>query len=129
MATQAPRNLTLWAVSDGRAGIENQVLGLAEAVARLTPADVVVKRLRYKPLFDRWPTALKLAPDAMLTADSDRVEAPWPDIWIAAGRATLPFSTLMRQRSAGRTMVVQLQDPKTDARAFDLVIAPDHDQV
>ena len=54
MAVSAHAPLSIWAVSDGRAGIENQVLGLAEAVARLTPTEVTVKRLAFKPLFDRW---------------------------------------------------------------------------
>ncbi len=119
--------LTIWAVSDGRAGIENQALGLAEAVARLTPATVVVKRIHYASAFDRLPTALKIAPDAMLARDSDRLDAPYPDIWIAAGRASLPHSLRMRKRSQGRTLVVQLQNPKTDLKAFDLIIAPEHD--
>lgn len=123
----ATEPLTVWAVSDGRAGIENQALGLAEAVARQTPAEVVVKRLRYSALFDRLPTTLKILPDAMLAGDSDRIRAPWPDIWIAAGRASLPFSLRMKKRSQGATFVVQLQDPKTDLKAFDLVIAPEHD--
>jgi len=127
-AARNSQPLTLWAVSDGRAGIANQVLGLAEAVARLTPATIVVKTIRYAPLFDRWPTALKLWPDAMLASDSDRINAPWPDIWIAAGRATLPHSRRLRQFSQGRTLVVQLQDPG-DGASFDLVIAPEHDQV
>ncbi len=122
------RSLMIWAVSDGRAGIANQVLGLAEAVARLTPATIVVKTLRYAPLFDRWPTQLKLWPDAMLAADSDRITAPWPDIWIAAGRATLPHSRRLRRLTQGQTLVVQLQDPG-EGQAFDLVIAPEHDQV
>ena len=129
VSQDGPRKLTIWAVSDGRAGIENQVLGLAEAVARLVPADIIVKRLHYAPLFDRWPTALKLCPDAMLSADSDRIAPPWPDIWIGAGRATLPHAVRLRQRSGGKTMVVQLQDPKSSLAAFDLVIAPEHDQV
>ncbi len=119
--------LTVWAVSDGRAGIENQALGLAEAIARLTPADVTVKRLHYAAAFDRLPTALKVAPDVMLAADSDRICAPYPDIWIAAGRASLPFSLRMRRRSRGQSLVVQLQDPKTGLKPFDLVIAPEHD--
>ena len=127
-AARDPQPLTLWAVSDGRAGIANQVLGLAEAVARLTPSHIVVKTLRYAPLFDRWPTALKLWPDAMLAAGSDRVTAPWPDIWIAAGRATLPHSRRLRDLSGGQTLVVQLQDPG-DVSAYDLVIAPDHDRL
>ncbi len=122
------RPLTIWAVSDGRAGIANQVLGLAEAVVRLAPADITVKTLRYAPLFDRWPTALKLWPDAMLSGNSDRIAPPWPDIWIAAGRATLPHSRRMRALTGGRTLVVQLQDPG-DVSAYDLVIAPDHDHI
>jgi len=52
---------------------------------------------------------------------------PWPDIWIAAGRATLPLSTRMRRWSRGRTFVVQTQDPRTALGAFDLVIPPVHD--
>ncbi len=119
--------LTIWAVSDGRAGIENQVLGLAEAIGRLTSVDITVKRIRYRRLFDWLPAGLKIAPDAMLAPGSDSLSPPYPDIWIAAGRATLPHSMRMRRRSDGRTLVVQLQDPTVDAGAFDLVIAPEHD--
>jgi mitochondrial fission protein ELM1 len=124
-----PEQLSLWAVSDGRAGIENQALGLAEAVARLTPAEIIVKRLRYRAPWDRLPTALKLWPDPMLRRDSDRIEPPYPDIWIGCGRASLPHALRMRMRSGGKTFVVQLQDPRTDLKPYDLVIAPEHDHV
>jgi transcription elongation factor GreA len=40
--------LRIWAVSDGRAGIEAQALGLAEAVARLRPAHIAVKRIGWR---------------------------------------------------------------------------------
>ncbi|RYG18730.1 MAG: nucleoside-diphosphate sugar epimerase, partial [Caulobacteraceae bacterium] len=80
------RPLSLWVVSDGRAGIENQALGLAEAVQRLTPAEIAIKHIRWRPLFDRLPSALKTP--AMLA--SAPLTAPWPDLWIATGRATLP---------------------------------------
>ncbi|MDV6332467.1 mitochondrial fission ELM1 family protein [Asticcacaulis sp. 201] len=124
-----PEPLTIWVVSDGRAGIENQALGLAEAVSRITPAQIVIKRIHYAPLFDRLPTALKLFPDAMLRPDSDPLTGPYPDIWIAAGRATLPHSLRVKARSGGRTFVVQLQNPKHNPKAFDLVIAPEHDHI
>lgn len=124
-----PLPLIIWAVSDGRAGIENQVLGLAEAVARLSPARIIKKRIRYTELFDRLPSALKIMPDRMLSNGSDSLDAPWPDIWIAAGRATIPHSSRMRRRSGGQTFVVQLQDPRHNLKAFDLVIAPEHDHV
>ncbi|WAC49617.1 mitochondrial fission ELM1 family protein [Asticcacaulis sp. SL142] len=123
------RPLTIWAVSDGRAGIENQVLGLAQAIARKTHAQIVTRHIRYRRLFDRWPTFMKLWPDQMLKRDSDPIGPPYPDIWIAAGRATLPHSLRQKAASKGKTLVVQLQDPRENLNAFDLVIAPQHDQV
>jgi len=121
--------LTIWAVSDGRAGIHNQVLGLAEAIAAQVPAQIIVRHIRYRRMFDALPTALKLWPDHMLKRDSDPIGPPYPDIWIAAGRATLPHSLRLKKRSHNKTFVVQLQNPRTTLTPFDLVIAPKHDQV
>lgn len=121
------RPLRVWAVSDGRAGIENQVLGLAEAVARLTPAEVERRHLRFEGLYNALPTALKVAPTRFLARDSDRIGPPWPDLWIAAGRSTLPFSLRMRRWSGGQTFVVQVQDPRWPADRFDAVVPPRHD--
>ena len=115
--------LTIWAVSDGRAGIEAQVLGLAEAVARLRPAKIVVKRIGWRAGLGRLPWRL-IPPWARAGA---AIAPPWPDIWIAAGRATLPLSTRVRLWSAGATLVVQTQDPRTGLAPFDLVIPPEHD--
>ena len=121
--------LTIQVVSDGRAGIENQALGLAEAVQRLTPARITVKRVRWRTAFDKLPSTLKA--DWMLDPASDRI-APqageaWPDLWIATGRATLPLSARVKTRSGGRTFVVQTQDPRWRTGAYDLVVAPAHD--
>lgn len=125
MALERP--LSIWTVTDGRAGIENQALGLAEAIQRLTPADITIKRVRFAPLFDRWPNALRVWPRAMLSPQSDRIEPPFPDLVVANGRSSLPFSTRLKRRSGGRTFVVQLQDPRCDLSGFDLVIPPLHD--
>ena len=130
MALEAPaRELTIWAVSDGRAGIANQVLGLAEAVARLTPAQIEVKRIKYDGILGRLPQWLNFAPRWSLSPKSDRIGAPWPDVWIAAGRATLPLSTRVKRWSQGRTFVVQLQHPHRPLGRFDLVIPPEHDRL
>lgn len=118
--------LTIWAVSDGRAGIEAQALGLAEAVGRLRPADIAVKRIRWRWGLGRLPAWMNPAPRRAL-ANPPAIAPPWPDIWIATGRATLPLSTRIRRWSAGRTFVVQTQDPRTDLAPFDLVIPPTHD--
>jgi len=106
--------------------MENQALGLAEAVRRLTPADIVVKRVRWRRLFDRLPSALK-TPALLDPATSDPLNPPWPDLWIAAGRATLPLSVRVKGWSGGRTFVVQTQDPRWATGRFDMVVAPAHD--
>ncbi|MEW5685416.1 MAG: mitochondrial fission ELM1 family protein [Pseudomonadota bacterium] len=119
----APRPLRIWAVSDGRAGIEAQVLGLAEAVARLRPALITRKRIGWAHGLGRLPW--RLIPPTLRTGDP--IAAPWPDIWIAAGRATLPLSTRMLKWSEGHTFVVQTQDPRAPLDRFDLVVPPEHD--
>ncbi|HEY0646626.1 mitochondrial fission ELM1 family protein [Phenylobacterium sp.] len=119
----APRPLRIWAVSDGRAGIEAQVLGLAEAVARLRPAHISTRRVGWRYGLGRLPW--RLIPPAARTGDP--IEAPWPDIWIAAGRATLPLSTRVLTWAEGKTFVVQTQDPKAPLGRFDLVVPPEHD--
>ncbi|PZT98453.1 MAG: nucleoside-diphosphate sugar epimerase [Brevundimonas sp.] len=119
-----PAPLSIWVVSDGRAGIENQALGLAEAVQRLTPAEIATRRIRWRAPFDRLPSALKTR--AML-APSDAIDAPWPDLWIATGRAALPLSTRIKGWSGGRTFVVQTQDPRWANARYDMIVAPAHD--
>lgn len=123
MASGAPRPLRIWAVSDGRAGIEAQALGLAEAVARLRPAHISARRVGWRYGLGRLPW--RLIPPAARTGDP--IEPPWPDIWIAAGRATLPLSTRMLRLAEGKTFVVQTQDPKAPLDRFDLVVPPEHD--
>jgi hypothetical protein len=111
--------------------MENQALGLAEAIQRLTPADITVKRICWRPLFDRLPSALKTP--AMLDPSSDApfpaAAEPWPDLWIATGRATLPLSLAVRRRSGGKTFVVQTQNPRGSLSQFDMVVAPAHDDL
>ncbi|WP_332641028.1 mitochondrial fission ELM1 family protein [Brevundimonas sp.] len=123
--------LSIWVVSDGRIGMENQALGLAEAVQRLTPADISVRRIRWRPLFDKLPSALKASWMLDLSSDSTEPAAgeTWPALWIATGRSTLPMSARVRAASGGRTFVVQTQDPRWRDAAYDLIVAPAHDRI
>ena len=123
--------LSIWVVSDGRAGMENQALGLAEALQRLLPSAIFVKRVRWRAGFEKLPSALK-APwmlDAKSDAPFPKTGEDWPDVWIGTGRATLPLSLMARRRSGGKTFVVQTQDPRWRTSAYDLVVAPRHDEI
>lgn len=117
-----------WVVTDGRAGIEAQALGLAEAIARRARLEIIVKRLRVRAPFRFLPRAVWREPFAHLSADSDPVVPPWPGLWIGCGRLSVPFSMAVKKR-APETFVVQLQNPRAPIGAFDLVIPPEHDGV
>lgn len=126
---QPADTLSVWVVTDGRAGIANQALGLAEAIARRAPASIVSKRVQLRAPWSWLPPAFIPAPRQALTIDSDDLDRPWPDIWIGCGRASLPFSMGVRLWSRARTLVVQLQDPRVNPREFDMVIPPAHDDL
>ncbi|MBU2166562.1 MAG: mitochondrial fission ELM1 family protein [Alphaproteobacteria bacterium] len=129
MTRDSASSLRIRVVSDGRTGIQNQALGLAEAVQRLRPAAIEICRIGWRPLFDKWPSALKQpwmrdpASDPVLPSDGEC----WPDIWIATGRASLPLSVRAASAGPGRPFVVQTQDPRWRTDRFDLVVAPEHD--
>ncbi len=118
--------LSIWAVSDGRAGMENQALGLAEAVARQRDAVITVKRLKVQKPFDGLPRWAWGDPEARLAGTSDTLALPLPDLWIATGRRTIPFSLKMKGRGP---FVVQTQDPRVPEGGFDLVVPPAHDML
>jgi uncharacterized protein len=119
--------LNVWAVSDGRAGIENQALGLAEALGRRTPINLTTKRVSLRTPWSWMPPGFIPAPRNALTLDSDPIEPSWPDVFIGCGRASMPFALGLREWSRGKSFVVQLQDPRVNPREFDVVIPPIHD--
>jgi uncharacterized protein len=124
---QSAGTLVIWVVTDGRAGIENQALGLAEAIARRSPAIISPRRVRLRTPWNLLPPWAVAFPRAALSDNSDALEAPWPDLFIGCGRQSLPFALNVKAWSRGRSFTVQLQDPRINPREFDLVISPSHD--
>ena len=107
-------------ISDGRRGIENQALGLAEACARLRP--LTLKSYTVKPA----RLIARLPPKAQLRLS--RFDLPTCDIAIGCGRqAIAPLLFLKATRP--EVMSIYIQDPRIDLSYFDLVIAPEHDAV
>ncbi|MHA1153558.1 MAG: mitochondrial fission ELM1 family protein [Alphaproteobacteria bacterium] len=118
-----------WVVTDGRAGMEVQCLGLAEALG-LEPR---IKRIQVtKPW--RWlPPRLIPSPlgaiDPQGGPNRDPLAPPWPKLLIASGRQTVAPSMAIRRASGGGTFTVQIQNPVVDPAAFDIVVAPKHDRL
>ncbi len=115
-----------WVVTDGRAGVEAQALGLAEAVAERMPLAISVKRIRLARLWRFMPPALFGDAFSRLDASGDLLTSPFPDLWIGCGRASVPLGVAAKKKRPD-IFVVQLQDPRIDPSRFDLVIPPAHD--
>jgi mitochondrial fission protein ELM1 len=118
---------TCWVVTDGKAGMENQCLGLAEMLG-LTP---VVKRIKLRSPWKQLSPFLRHGLKYAFSVHGDGIMAPWPDILIATGRASVPASLYVRRmskRAGGKgTFTVQIQNPVIDPSRFDLVVVPRHD--
>jgi hypothetical protein len=120
--------LDCWVVTDGRAGIENQALGLAEAVARLRPLRITPKRIAVKPPWRSLPRAFWGDPFPHLSTSGALLRPPFPKLWIACGRQSIPFTIAVGERNPA-VLTVQIQDPRAPARKFGLVVPPEHDRL
>ncbi|MFP4520157.1 MAG: mitochondrial fission ELM1 family protein [Oceanicaulis sp.] len=103
------KELSCFVVSDGRRGIENQALGLAEAVGRR-------RALRILPIhLDKGGDPPDPGPIA-------------PDLWIGCGRAAVKAAPAFRRAHPGAVMVY-VQDPRSHHDVFDLIVPPRHDRL
>jgi mitochondrial fission protein ELM1 len=109
-------------VTDGKAGTENQSIGLAEAMG-LAP---VVKRLRIPRLWRE--LCLHVGWGRHLALSRSDIAPPWPDLLIGAGRHSVVAALSVKEASQGRTFVVQIQKPIVGLERFDRVILPAHDE-
>jgi len=116
---------TAWCLSEGHAGMETQVVGLAEALG----LSYETKRVRARRPWDWLPGRLWFRPLAAPTADSDSLQPPWPDVVISTGNVAAPLAVAIKAASGGRTRLVHLQNPKMALGLFDVVVAPRHDRL
>jgi len=108
----------IWRFRDGRAGHENQVVGLSEAIASNLNAqfcDIYLNR-SLRGLKSLLPNRLSFA-----------TNLPAPDLLIGAGHSThLPLLTF-QQRFGGKTVVIM--KPSLPTAFFDLCLIPTHDNL
>ena len=114
-----------WVLTDGKPGMENQCLGLAEALGIVPTVKRIAPRFPWSVL----PPGLWFAPLRAPGPGGDRLAPPWPALLIATGRQTVAPSIAIRRASRGATFTVQIQDPQVDPARFDLVASPAHDRL
>ena len=117
------RTPIVWAVHDGKIGMANQVLGLAEAVGY----PVVEKAVSLRAPWRHLAPPLWLHPMAALKPEGARLEPPWPDLLVSCGRGVIALALAVKRMSRGRTLWVHVQDPRFARRHVDLMVVPRHD--
>ena len=138
-----------WVVAPDRPGTLNQALGLAQAMARHIDLRIEIRTVEIQPFWQRVPIALWPDPFRLLVGKTAPPHASEkqpltredglnilpnagsniePNIWIATGRQSVPFTIAAKRRNPN-LWTVQTQDPKAPLSYFDAVVPPSHDGV
>ena len=113
-----------WIITDGKAGMEVQVAGVAQAIG----ADIEIKRVAPRGLWRLLAPWGPIDPRERFGREGSQFAPPWPDIALATGRLSIPALRAVRKASPD-TYTVVIQDPRTGAGSADLIAVPAHDKL
>ena len=113
-----------WVITDGKAGMDVQACGVADALG----LDYEMKRVAPRGIFRLSAPWGPVSPRERFGLEGSQFAPPWPAIAIATGRASIPYIRALRRKAGMRTFTVVLQDPKTGPATADLIWVPEHDR-
>ncbi|NEU13847.1 nucleoside-diphosphate sugar epimerase [Methylobacterium sp. BTF04] len=116
---------TTWIVTDGKAGDENQCIGLAEALG----LRFETRHIAPRPPFGWMAPWGPVDPRDRPGRSGGVLSGPFPDILIASGRRSVPYLRAVRKASNGRTFTAFLKDPRTGHDTANFVWVPDYDDL
>jgi mitochondrial fission protein ELM1 len=108
----------LWVLLGGRTGDNNQLLRLAGELG--LPFRAI--ELRYNPLHVAPPALLGSSLASLDDQSRLQIQPPWPRLVLGIGYRSVPVALAIRRASEGKAKLVRLGNPRSDPRAFDLVI-------
>lgn len=111
-----------WAITDGKAGMEVQVTGVAAALGLDCRVLRVSPRLPWR-LLSPWGPPDPLDRPGRLGGP---MQPPFPAVALATGRLSIPAIRALRRLAPG-TLTVVIQDPRTGTGTADLIAVPSHD--
>ncbi|WP_439616159.1 mitochondrial fission ELM1 family protein [Shinella sp.] len=112
----------VWVLTDGKAGDEQPLIGLAEALGAAPILRRVTPRRAFTWLMPWGPIDPKDAP----SKPGSPLAPPWPDICLATGRRAVPYLRKLKALSPA-TYCVLFKDPRTRRHGADLLIVQQHD--
>ncbi|MBR73093.1 MAG: hypothetical protein CMM30_09175 [Rhodospirillaceae bacterium] len=118
-----------WIISEGAAGMENQALGLTNALG-IKPICI---RIPKPPLHNLIPPHLQFRDQLIRIlkehAPKEISNVKDPSIVISCGHKSVAYSIALRRKARGETHTIHIQNPRVNLRFFDLIIAPKHDKI
>lgn len=124
-ATGGPlRGAPAWIITDGKAGMDVQARGVADALGLA----YVMKRVEPRGIFRLTAPWGPVARREGIGRAGSQFAPPWPKVVIATGRASIPYVRAVKRHAGPATYTVVLQDPKTGPATADLIWVPAHDR-
>lgn len=125
VATHRPlAGASAWIITDGKAGMDVQAKGVADALG----LSYTMKRVEPKGIYRITAPWGPVAPAERVGKPGSAFAPPWPRIVIATGRAAIPYVRAIKRRAGPATYTIVLQDPKTGPGTADLIWVPAHDK-
>jgi mitochondrial fission protein ELM1 len=114
-----------WVLTDGKAGDEQQCLGVTDSLG----IEPELRRVRPRAPFTWMMPWGPIDPGERPSAAGSPLAPPFPDLAVASGRRAVPYLKALKRASGGRTFTVFLKDPRTGSGAADLIWVPEHDRL
>lgn len=114
---------SLWILTDGKAGDELPLTGLAQALGLEPKLRRVAPRRAFSLLMPHGPIDPREAEDKL----GSPLAPPYPDICLATGRRAVAYLRRLKRLSPG-TLTVFLKDPRTQRHGADLLVMQVHDR-
>ncbi len=116
--------LPCWIITDGKAGMDVQARGVADALG----VDYEMKHVAPAGIYRAAAPWGPVSPAERFGQAGSAFAPPWPAVAIATGRASIPYIRRLKKLAGVRTYCVVLQDPKVGAGCADLIWVPEHDR-
>jgi len=119
------KHIRAWCVTDGSAGMNSQVRGLAEALK----VNYELKTIDLRFPWNILPVGI-FPICSIIFQNLSRINlSNTPNILITCGRQSVYFSLYLKRRFGSKIFNIHIQNPRVNPNEFDLVIAPTHDNL
>jgi mitochondrial fission protein ELM1 len=119
------RNLSVWMLTDGKIGDDQNCFGVAAALGVRPDVRRIAPRPPFSWLMPYGPVDPREAPGRA----GGPLAGPLPDLLLASGRRSVPYVRAIKPASGGRTFTVILKDPRTRASVADVIWVPEYDRL